>query len=125
GAKLATLSDATRDALNQALGHADIANPLDTKRTIPNPQYVACLNALLDAPETDIVLAVEELPLEAGVERRVANLRSLEAAAQRAKGRGKSVAVLTPLLASITDYGRAVRADLPSVPVMRETERTL
>jgi acetyltransferase len=39
--------------------------------------------------------------------------------------RGKSVAVLTPLLASTTDYGRAVRAKLPSVPVLRETERTL
>ena len=112
-------------ALSRTLGHADIANPLDTKRTIPNAQYVGCLNALIDAHEVDIVLAVEELPLQVGVERRVANLRSLETSAQRAAERSKTLAVLTPLLANTTDYGRTVRADLPHVPVLRETERSL
>ncbi len=125
GATLAALSEATIGALSRTLGHADIANPLDTKRTIPNAQYVGCLNALIDAHEVDIVLAVEELPLQVGVERRVANLRSLETSAQRAAERSKTLAVLTPLLANTTDYGRTVRADLPHVPVLRETERSL
>jgi acetyltransferase len=125
GATLAPLSAATQAMLGKALGQADITNPLDTKRTIPTPQYVACVDALIAAPEVDILLAAEDLPLDDGAERRVANLRSREGGAARAKVAGKTVAAFTPFTISKTEYGRRVRAELPSVPFMRDTERTL
>jgi len=125
GATLATLSDATCQALSEALKQPDITNPLDTKRTIAPGQYVACVEALVNAPEVDIVLTAEELPRDDGAERRVANLRALEGVAQRAATLGKPVAAFTPFITGATDYGRAVRAQIPSVPVMRDIERTL
>jgi acetate---CoA ligase (ADP-forming) len=125
GATLATLSETTRTALSEALKQGDITNPLDTKRTPATSQYVACLDALVNAPEVDIVLTAEELPRDDGAERRVANLRALETVAQRAASLGKPVAAFTPFITSATEYGRAVRAQIPSVPVMRDIERTL
>ncbi len=71
------------------------------------------------------MLAAEELPRDEGAERRVANLRALEACGACARHAGKTVAVFTPFLTSTTDYGRAVRAQMPHVPVLRDTERTL
>ncbi|MEA2938286.1 MAG: hypothetical protein QOC56_1790 [Alphaproteobacteria bacterium] len=125
GARLVGLSAATQAALRQALGQADITNPLDTKRTIPTAQYAACLDGLVDAPEVDAILVAEELPLYEGAERRVANLRSLETAARRAAALGKSVATFTPFVTGATDYGRRVRAQISHVPMMRDIERTL
>jgi acetyltransferase len=125
GTPLAALSDATRAALSAALKESDITNPLDTKRTISTGQYVACPDALVNAPEVDIVLTAEELPRDEGAERRVANLRAVEAVAQRAALLGKPVAAFTPFITGATEYGRMVRAQIPSVPVMRDLERTL
>ncbi len=125
GATLASLSPATHDALAGTLGQPDITNPLDTKRTIPTAQYVACLDALVDAPEVDIVLAAEDLPLDDGAERRVANLRAIEPVAVRAAAAGKSVAVFSPFFVGKTEFGRAVRNELAHVPFLRGTERTL
>jgi acyl-CoA synthetase (NDP forming) len=125
GATLATLSEATRSALSEALKQNDITNPLDTKRTIATSQYAACLDALVNAPEVDVVLTAEELPRDDGAERRVANLRALETIAQRAATLGKPVATFTPFITSATAYGRTVRAQILSVPVMRDIDRTL
>jgi acetate---CoA ligase (ADP-forming) len=125
GATLVPLSAATLRALRTALDQDDITNPLDTKRTIPTPRYLACLDALVDAPEVDIVLSAEELPRDDGAERRVANLRAIETVSQRATKRGKAVAVFTPFITGATAYGREVRAQVPHVPIMRDIERTL
>jgi acetyltransferase len=125
GAVLASLTPATEAALRAVLDQADIANPLDTKRTIPAEQYAACLDALIDAPEIDVVLAAEELPIEAGIARRIANLQALSAAAYRAAAAGKPVAMFTPLLVGMTEHGRDIRAGLAHVPLLRGTERTL
>jgi acyl-CoA synthetase (NDP forming) len=125
GVPLTALSETTRAAISEALKQSDITNPLDTKRTIATNQYTACLDALVNAPEVDIVLTAEELPRDEGAERRVANLRAVEAVAQRAALLGKPVAAFTPFITGATEYGRMVRAQIPSVPVMRDLERTL
>ncbi len=125
GATLAALTASTREALRAALGQPDVDNPLDTKRTIPAEQYAACLNALITAPEVDIVLAAEELPREEGIERRIANLRVLADAQRSAQAIGKTVAMVTPLPVGTTPYGRKVRAQMPHLPVLRETEKSL
>src|SRR5215470_8059220 len=124
-AEAADRAGATLAALSEALKQSDITNPLDTKRTIATRQYVACLDALVDAPEVDIVLTAEELPRDDGAERRVANLRALETVAQRAATLGKPIAAFTPFITGATEYGRMVRAQIPSVPMMRDLERTL
>jgi acyl-CoA synthetase (NDP forming) len=125
GATLATLSDATAASIGAILEQPKVANPLDTIRTIPERQYRACLDTLVDAPEVDIVLAAEDLPIDNSVDRRLGNLLSTEDISRRAEGLGKTVAVFTPLLASPTDYGRSVRERIPRVPMLRGTERAL
>ncbi|MCC6887585.1 MAG: acetate--CoA ligase family protein [Hyphomicrobiales bacterium] len=125
GAVLATLSAPTQHALCGILEQSEATNPLDTKRTIPTRQYVACLETLVDAEEVDVALVAEELPLDDSVERRVSNLRAVGPIARRASERGKQVVVFTPLPINPTVYGRTVRAELPQVPFLRQTERTL
>jgi acetyltransferase len=124
-ATLATLSDATAASLGAILEQPKVSNPLDTIRTIPDKQYAGCLNTLIDAPEVDVVLTAEDLPIDNSVDRRLGNLLSIEGIARRAESLGKTVAVFTPLLASPTDYGRLVREKIPSVPMLRGTERAL
>jgi acetate---CoA ligase (ADP-forming) len=125
GAALAALSPSTREALVAALDQPDADNPLDTKRTIPAEQYAACLKALVTAPEVDIVLAAEELPREEGIERRIANLRALADAQRNAEAIGKTVTMVVPLPVGTTSYGRKVKAQMPHLPVLRDTEKSL
>jgi acetyltransferase len=125
GATLASLSEATTASLGSILEQAKASNPLDTIRTIPEKQYIACLDTLVDAPEVDIVLTAEDLPIDNSVDRRLGNLLSIEGISRRAEGLGKTVVVFTPLLASPTDYGRSVRERIPHVPILRGTERAL
>jgi acyl-CoA synthetase (NDP forming) len=125
GATLVPLSSATESAIREILKQKDVSNPLDTKRTIGKEQYVACVDALVNAPEVDVVLVAEELPLDQSVERRAVNLRTLNDASQRAAAVNKTVVMFNPLLTGTTEFGRSVRDELPSVPVLRETERTL
>jgi acetate---CoA ligase (ADP-forming) len=123
-ASFAKLSPGTRAALNQALALTDADNPFDTKRTLPVAQYASCLDILLGAPEVDTVLVAEEFPLAEGIERRIANLRALQAAAG-ANDAGKRLAIFTPLAVGATDYGRSLRGRLPQVPVLAETEKAV
>jgi acetate---CoA ligase (ADP-forming) len=125
GTTLATLSDGTAASIGAILEQPKVSNPLDTIRTIPEKQYRACLDTLIDAPEVDIVLAAEDLPIDDSVDRRLGNLLSTEDISRRADSLGKTVAVFTPLLASPTDYGRSVRERIPHVPMLRGTERAL
>lgn len=125
GATLAELSSTTGAALAAILEQKKVSNPLDTIRTIPEKQYTACLNTLVDAPEVDIVLVAEDLPIDNSVDRRLGNLLSIEGISRRAESLGKTVAVFTPLLASPTDYGRSVRERIPHVPMLRGTDRAL
>lgn len=125
GATLATLSSATQAALGAALEQTKVSNPIDTIRTVSTKQYTACIDALIDAPEVDIVLVAEDLPVDNSVDRRLGNLLSLEGLARRATSQGKIIAAFTPLLASPSEYGRSVREQIPGVPLLRGTERAL
>jgi acetate---CoA ligase (ADP-forming) len=125
GATLAPLSNATAASIGAILEQPKVSNPLDTIRTIPEKQYTACLDTLVDAPEVDIVLVAEDLPIDNSVDRRLGNLLSIEGISRRAESLGTTVAVFTPLLASPTDYGRSVREQIPHVPILRGTERAL
>jgi acetyltransferase len=125
GTKLATLAEPTRVRLRRVLDQPDVDNPLDTKRTIPTEQYAACLDALIEAPEIDVLLVAEELPGEDAIARRVANLHALATAADGAPRHSTSVAMIMPMPVAPSTYGRKVRAEMPRLPVLRETEKAL
>ena len=126
GATLASLSDATAASLGAILEQP--TSPIRSTPSAPfrEQQYAACLDALVDAPEVDIVLTAEELPRDDGVERRVANLRvdskASRGAPQPRQARGGVHAA--PGRARPTTAARCAR-EIPHVPVMRGIERTL
>jgi acetyltransferase len=124
-ARLARFSTATCKALAEVLGVVDVDNPIDTKRTLPTEQYASCLEILTKAPEVDVLLVAEELPLVEGVERRIANLQALQDLALGARESGKPVAMFTPLTLDLSECARRVRDAMPHVPVLRETEKAL
>jgi acyl-CoA synthetase (NDP forming) len=122
GLAVATLSDATEAKLREALGEdADIGNPLDTKRTLPSSQYTACIETLCADPEVDLLLVAEELPREGGIERKVANLKALEA---RIGGFEKPVAAFSPVTFRETDYMIGLREEISHVPLLRDIGKT-
>jgi acetyltransferase len=125
GTKLATLAEPTRVRLRQVLDQPDVDNPLDTKRTIPTEQYAACLEALIEAPEVDVLLVAEELPGEDGIARRVANLHALAIAADGAPRHSTSVVMIMPMPVAPSAHARKVRAAMPQLPMLRETEKAL
>ncbi len=123
GLGLATLSETTTANIAAALGEeGGISNPLDTKKTIETEKYMRCISALAKAPEVDIVVAIEELPAEAGVERKVNNLQTLNqwcrGARETADHRTATVSLLTPVGLSDTTYMRGLRAELESLPLL-------
>jgi acetate---CoA ligase (ADP-forming) len=122
GLDVAKLSPDTEARLKDALGEdSDIGNPLDTKRTLPTDQYTACVEALCAAPEVDLLLLAEELPREAGIDRKVANLKVLEA---RSAASNKPVAVFSPITFRDTDYMVGLRDEIAHVPLLRDIGKT-
>lgn len=125
GLALPRLSPATEDAIRSAVGaDADPANPLDTKKTIPTETYMACVEALGRSGDADLVVLIEELPREAGVARKVANLEALERWAAAAGDDRATVAVLSPLPLADTPYMSELRATLPHLPMLRGLDTT-
>lgn len=123
GVVLSALSDETKARLLKVLGTAEkLGNPLDTIRTIPTDQFIGCVDVLCRAPEAGLVVVLEELPQEAGVVRKEANFRALEAFAREQAAAGGSVApvaVLSQLPFADTTASLALRAELAHLPMMR------
>jgi acyl-CoA synthetase (NDP forming) len=125
GVPLAPLQGSAVAALRSALGpDAEPSNPLDTKKTILTNTYMACVDALGRADGVDLVVALEELPREAGIARKVANLEALEASAAEILVGKPALAVLSPLAFSDTDYMRQLRRRLPHLPLLRGVDTT-
>ena len=128
GLTFAPLSPETRARLQAVLGEdADIANPLDTKRTLGTAQYIGCIEALCAAPEIGMLLIAEDLPREAGVERKVANLRAL---AEHLQERGPEtayapVAAFLPLPLRETEFMATFREEIGALPVLRDTGKAV
>ncbi len=122
GVQLARLAPETAVALRRALSDAEVSNPFDTKRTIRVEEYAGCIKALHDDPAVDLVLCVEEMPREAGIERKVANLLALQGFV--AETATKPVVVFSPLTFHQTDYMRELGKRLPDLPWLRDLGKT-
>ncbi len=126
GVMLAVLSPSTNAAIHAALDE-DVTptNPLDTRKTIPTAAYMACIDALARSGDADLVVTIEELPREAGIARKVANLTALD---RWAAARGEAmapVAALSPLAFADTAYMTELRAQLPHLPLLRGLDTTM
>jgi acyl-CoA synthetase (NDP forming) len=125
GLGFAPLADTTRQRLAAVLGVGTIiGNPLDSGFTgLTNREsYVKCVEAMLDDPGIDVVLLQAELPRAPGMDRAEANMRAIEEIAARAK---KPIVQFSMGSHGLTDYSRAIRAELPHVPCLQEVDKTL
>ncbi len=119
GLQIAELAPATRERLAQAMGpDADIANPLDTKKTQPADTLAAIVSTLREADEVDFVVLTEELPRVAGVARKIANFEVLEAS--MASDAGAPLAVLAPIKVRDNDYTIGFRRELSHLPILND-----
>jgi acetyltransferase len=126
GAKLAVFSDATRGRLAKVLDDPRVSNPVDTKVTLPTEQYMNCVEAIATAPEIDVLLVAEDLPREAGLDRKVKNVQALNAwVARRGGEAGPPVAMFTSMTFNSTEYMAVLRGTLPHLSILREPEKTL
>ena len=125
GLGFAPLADTTRQRLAAVLGVGTIiGNPLDSGFTgLTNREsYVKCVEAMLDDPGIDLALLQAELPRAPGMDRAEANMHAIEDIAARAK---KPIVQFSMASHGLTDYGRALRAQLPHVPCLQEVDKTL
>jgi acetyltransferase len=77
---------------------------------------------MLDDPGIDLVLLQAELPRAPGMDRAEANMRAVEEIAARAK---KPIVQFSMGSHGVSDYGRALRAQLMHVPCLQEVDKTL
>lgn len=121
--QLAALAPETAARLRDVLADADASNPFDTKRTLRTEEYMGCVQALHDDPNVDLLLLSEELPREAGIDRKVRNLFTLDAwiGAQASK----PVAIFSPLTLHGTPYMRDLGAQLVHIPQLKDLGKTL
>ncbi|HYM04022.1 MAG TPA: acetate--CoA ligase family protein, partial [Stellaceae bacterium] len=125
GLKFSPLSKTTRVRLEQLLAVGTIiGNPLDAGFAALTSQdaYLKCVETLLGDPGIDVLLLQEELPRGPGTERKEANLRAVEAIAERS---AKPVAFTTMISHGLTDYSRNLRAELPHLAFLQEFDKTL
>jgi acetyltransferase len=101
-----------------------VGNPLDAGfAALANVEvYAACVRAMLDDPAVDLLLVQEELPRAAGLDRKEASLRAVDALAAQSR---KPVVYFSMLSHSLTDYSRVLRAELAHLPFLHEADKTM
>ncbi len=114
----------TQNALLQAMPDAEPSNPFDCKRTIPDETYMACVAAMHGQENIDITLSVEELPRQAGIERKVANFRAMENWLANGGAGAKPFAYLAPMTLRETPYMLELRTSLHEAPWFQDIYKT-
>ena len=125
GLVFSPLAYATRKKLESIVSVGTIiGNPMDAGFAALTSQdaYLRCIETLLDDPGIDLLLLQEELPRSPGTERKESNLRAVNAIAARAN---KPIAFVTMISHGLTDYSRALRAELPNVAFLQEIDKSL
>ena len=122
GVALVTLDPSTGIRMRETLADAELANPFDSKRTLRTEEYMACVRALHDDPNVDLLLLAEELPRAAGIERKVRNLTALDAFV--AAEASKPVAAFAPVTLQESGYMHELRGSLAHLPWLRDVGKT-
>jgi acyl-CoA synthetase (NDP forming) len=125
GLQFPPLTAATTTKLKSLLGVGTaVGNPLDSGFAALSSAdaYLRCVEAVLDDANIDVLLLQEELPRAPGTERKEANLRAVNALAAKAK---KPIVFVTMISHGLTDYSRALRAELPHLAFLQEIDKTM
>lgn len=121
GLQMAAIAPTTASRLAGLLGDGvRIANPLDTRATLPGDMLGDCVEALRRDPGVDFVVVTEEPPRVAGVTRKIAIFDALDALAARQAPELAPVTVLSPVALADSDYSRSLRANLAHLPMLRD-----
>jgi acetyltransferase len=101
-----------------------VGNPMDAGFAALTSQdaYLRCIETLLADSRVDTLLLQEELPRGPGTERKESNLRAVNEIAARV---GKPIAFFAMISHGLTDYSRALRAELPNVAFLQEIDKSL
>jgi acetyltransferase len=125
GLRFPPLTDKSQTILEDMLGAGSaVGNPLDGGFGVLTSEetYRRCIELVLDDPNIDILLLQEELMREPGSERKEAYLRMVEGIAAKAK---KPIAYVSMISYGLTEYARALRADLSHLPFLQETDKAV
>lgn len=128
GVTFPALAPQTLEYLAGLLGPgSSLGNPLDTGFPgLSNPDvYLSCVEVVAADPNIDVVLVQEELPRSPQKAREELYLRNLSALTQRERPLPKPVGSMSLASYSLTEYARAVRAELPGIFVLQEASRAL
>lgn len=125
GVTFAPLARATRKQLSELMTTgAVVGNPLDAGFAALTSQdaYLSAINIMLADPGVGLLLLQEELPRAPGTERKESNLRAVNEIAAKS---GKPIAFFSMISHGLTDYSRALRAELPNLAFLQETTKAL
>jgi len=125
GLRFVPLAAATRAKLEKLLTVGTIiGNPLDSGFAALTSQsaYLQCVEILLEDPGIDLLLLQEEIPRAPGTETKEANLKAVDAIAARVL---KPIAFVTMISHGLTDYSRALRAELPHLALLQEIDKSM
>ena len=123
GVAFAQLDPATETRMRETLPDASLSNPFDCKRTLRLDEYMACVRALHDDANVDLLLMAEELPRAAGIERKVKNLSALDAFVGAEAT--KPMAAFAPVTLLETPYMHSLRAGMTHLPWLRDIGKSL
>jgi acetyltransferase len=126
GMQFPPLAEATLQRLDKVLGVGSlIGNPIDGGFGVLSSAdtYLACIEAMHDDPNLDMILLQEALPREPGSQRAEKYMDLVENyVATKAK---KPIAFVTLASHSQTDYSRNLRARAPHVSYLQEANKAL
>ncbi len=125
GISYPSFSAQTQALLKESHAEAEVSNPYDFKRTLPSELYVKLIDAVHRDPNCDLVLLTEELPRQAGIERKVSNFRAIENWLAAGNAASKPLAVFSPISLSENDYMRGLREELPHIPWLHDISKSL
>ncbi len=126
GLSFPTLSQGTLDRLNNVLGVGSlVSNPIDGGFGVLQSadNYLACIQAMHDDPNVDMVLVQEAIPREAGSDRAEKYIALVEDFVKTKAT--KPVAFITLTSHSQTDYSRNIRNNSPNLSFLQEANKAL
>ena len=125
GLRFPPLSEKSQTTLEGMLGAGSaVGNPLDGGFGVLTSAetYRRAIELVLGDPNIDVLLLQEELMREPGSDRKEEYLRMVEGMAAKAK---KPIAYVSMISYGLTDYSRAMRAELPHLAFLQETDKSL
>ena len=126
GLEFPALSQGTLDKLNNVLGVGSlVSNPIDGGFGVLQSaeNYMACIQAMHDDPNVDMVLVQEAIPREAGSDRAEKYIALVEEFVKTKAT--KPVAFITLTSHSQTDYSRDIRNRAPNLSFLQEANKAL